>query len=344
MGDIEQGDSALQMRYFGSKVSTLNSILNIMPPSIKSGYFCDPFGGIGVVGSFFKSKGFRVYTGDILTFAHYFQASRISLSKTPPFKNLLSSLNLKYNIEIESYLNSLQPTYGWFTKEYSSDRMFFTKDNAGRIHSCMDTIHSWNVLQLLNDLEYKLLIASLINSADKVANTAGTYYAYLKQFNRRSLKRFDFSLINPEPGLSGCKSFLDDAQVVATKRHYDVLYLDPPYNERNYSRYYHLPETMALGQKPQLSGKSGMPQRPFPVTRFNSPSLAEKAFQDIINKASFNFLIFHYSGEGLIPHEMIMSLLSPLGESEVVEISGKGYTNKSTSRSTKHLLYVVKNA
>jgi adenine-specific DNA-methyltransferase len=80
---------------------------------------------------------------------------------------------------------------------------------------------------------------------DSVANTAGTYYAYIKTMSRKATKPFIFHLIAPTQGNLFCNSLLCDANLLVKELSSDILYLDPPYNERNYQRYYHLPENIA---------------------------------------------------------------------------------------------------
>ena len=76
------------MRYFGSKTMLLDRIGVITSDCIKTGCFCDPFGGIGTVGSYMKSKGYRVVSGDILQFAHFFQVARIEQNDLPSFSRI----------------------------------------------------------------------------------------------------------------------------------------------------------------------------------------------------------------------------------------------------------------
>ena len=175
------------MRYFGSKVSTIDTLFKLISAHIPGGTFCDPFGGIGSVGSFFKLKGYNVHCGDILLFAHYFQIARIKISTELKFSNLLKYLNLYSTLDLVNYLNSLHSDDGWFIREYAKKRQFFLISNAQRIQACRTHIKKWFQLGLINQNEHAILLASLINSMDNVANTAGTYYAYLKKMDSKKL-------------------------------------------------------------------------------------------------------------------------------------------------------------
>src|SRR5437588_3581988 len=132
------------MRYFGSKFSTVESIHNLISERIPSGTFCDPFGGMGVVGSYFKSKGYTVWSGDILTFAYYFQIARVETNKEPSFRKICEELNLKSAIEVVGFLNTNYLSDGWFVEEYSEKRGFFTRRNAQAIEACSYYINEWS--------------------------------------------------------------------------------------------------------------------------------------------------------------------------------------------------------
>jgi adenine-specific DNA-methyltransferase len=332
------------LRYIGSKVTTLNSLYKIISKICPKGSFCDPFGGIGTVGSFFKMMGYAVTTGDILKAAHFFQVSKIVLTNPPPFKHLKAELGFKNIVALENYLNSLPPKSGWITKNFSAKRKFFSKRNAEKLDACWSKILKWKIDKKISSREEAFLAASLIDSADRIANTAGTYYAYLKRLSRKSNRPFKLKFLAPSSGKNGCKSYLYPAEKLVSTGHFDVLYLDPPYNERSYAHYYHFPETLATFDKRLPTGKSGIIQRPHPQSEFNRPKIASKALEALLEKASFNHLIFHYTDDGLISRSEITRILSEYGKAKRFNLTSAGYTTTKNSRSCKHAVYVVSNA
>jgi adenine-specific DNA-methyltransferase len=332
--------SKVKMRYLGSKYYTVNSIYEIISARIQEGTFCDPFGGMGIVGSFFKSKNYSVYTGDLLTFAYFFQIARIGINHLPSYSKLLNYLELSFIEELIQCLNA-DEAEGWFVEEYSKMRSFFTEKNARKIESCRLKLNEWSSLGLLDLTEHAVLYASFINSVDKVANTAGTYYAYLKTWHRKALLPFKFELLAHTRSRKKCYCHHLDAFELVGKKSFDVLYLDPPYNERHYAQYYHLPETLALGETPALSGKSGMSLGPKVKSGFNYRSQAKESLDKLIARSSFKLLLFHYSDEGLITPEETREILSRYGEIEEIYIDSKGYTTSNLSRTTQHHIYVV---
>jgi adenine-specific DNA-methyltransferase len=330
------------VRYFGSKRSTVDALYELIAKRISPGAtFCDPFGGIGAVGSYFKSKGYRVCVGDHLTFAHTYQVASIVASQTPSFRNVRKALGLITAQQVVEHLQHARGKRGWLSREYSERRRFFTLANAVKIEACRQTIRKWHKSGLLNPTEHAILRASLIDSADKVANTAGTYYAYLKQWHRKALRPFHFALIPPTRGQAGCTAVQTEASALAGTRAWDVLYLDPPYNSRRYDAYYHLPETLALESEPRVSGKAGIPVRPPTVSDFNRPSHASNALKNLLAGARFRLLVLHYSNQGIIALQEIEEMLHPLGHVQRVTLVGMGYTTTGTARSVEHVVYLV---
>ena len=98
------------MRYFGSKGSLAPAIHRIIAMHVPAGRLCDPFGGLGVVGSYFKKQGYAITAGDVLAFAHAFQVARIELDHLPPLHGVLAHVKLTSALDVESYLDSRKRT------------------------------------------------------------------------------------------------------------------------------------------------------------------------------------------------------------------------------------------
>lgn len=323
------------VRYLGSKTLLLENILNLCN-EYKNGFFCDPFGGIGTVGSFMKKNGFHVISSDVLQFPYFFQYSLIERSRDCDFLELKHYLGVKSLEDIEIILSNLKEDKGWLIQEYSQKRLFFSKENAYIIQGCINSIDLWYKKKLINDNERKVLLASLINSSDKVANTAGTYYAHLKQLDRRAAKKFKFSVLHCTKGPKSY-SFNIDAEQVVKRGKCDVLYLDPPYNERNYAAYYHLPETIATGCVPIPKGKSGIYRANKYLSAFNKKDIATKAFEKIVRNASCKCIIFHYTDTGLIDMNDARDILSSVGDIVIdYYIDSKGYNTFCNSKKNLH--------
>ncbi len=329
------------MRYIGSKTLLLNEIATVVKSCTDNGIFCDPFGGIGTVGNYMKKMGYTVITGDILNFAHFFQIALIENCGQYSFEKLKASLQIVGDDELEKILSSVELSSGWLIDEYAIKRNFFTHENACNIQGCIFYIEKWKKEKLINDGEYAILIASLIHSLDKVANTAGTYYAYLKEYHRKARAKFNFTMLKHTNGKKDCKSFLLDANDLVRKIKCDVLYLDPPYNERNYARYYHLPETISLGIVPNPVGKSGVFTPHDNKSKYNS-KYATQAFENLIKCAQTKFIIFHYTDDGIIKVDDARRVLKEKGKVEEFYLNCKGYNNTSHNyNNSKHHIFKV---
>lgn len=336
------------MRYFGSKASTAVEVeaqaARLFGDASVGATMCDPFGGIGIIATRFKRNGWRVTIGDHLLFPHYYQRARLSKASHPSFKKLYSHLNIDSTESLELYINNIRPSAGWITKEYSLQRQFFSTSNARKIDVAWESIKIWYEQELINEHEYILLISSLIDSFDKVANTAGTYYAYLKSATRRALNEFSFQILPPVIGKYVAICRQDEAINTVLKGKYDVLYLDPPYSARSYDRYYHLPQTIASGTKSHPVGISGVPSDPPVRSKFESPSTAEKALTDLVDAARCSVLMLQYADGGLIGLDRIRKILSSRGKVKETHLETIGYTTQKKTRVNYHSLFIVANA
>lgn len=328
------------MRYLGSKTLLLGEIEKLVQDYNGNGTFCDPFGGIGTVGKHMKKCGFTVITGDILNFAHFFQVALVENNDKNCFQKLKDYLNVQNHIELENYLSQIMVNTGWLIEEYARKRQFFTNENAYHIQACINSINQWRTREIITEKECAILIASLIDSFDHVANTAGTYYAYLKTYYRKAKRPFSFRFLETTVGSNNCKSYLMDANMLVRKVECDILYLDPPYNERDYNRYYHLPETVSKGIIPKPNGKSGV----FTVNNIKSlynSKQAAVAFEDLIKHANAKCIIFHYTDNGLISIEDARTVLKKKGAVAEFQFDCKGYNTTHVANKCQHHIFKV---
>ena len=154
---------------------------------------------------------------------------------------------------------------GFATQEYSpagsAGRMYLTIDSAQRIDFIRTTIEEWKKNNLIDAYEYKYLIASLIEGIPYVSNITGTYGAFLKSWDKRAFKRFELIKLSVVDNNQRNICYNEDANELIKKISGDILYIDPPYNERQYLPNYHLLETIARYDSPTLKGVTGV--RPY---------------------------------------------------------------------------------
>jgi adenine-specific DNA-methyltransferase len=103
-----------------------------------------------------------------------------------------------------------------------------------------------------------------------------------------------------------------DANELIEEVECDVLYLDPPYNHRQYGANYHVLETIAAYDHPELRGVTGM--RDYPRSRYCKPSGARGALEHLITSARARHILMSYNDEGVLSLEEIRRILSLRGE------------------------------
>ncbi|CAH0195065.1 DNA adenine methylase [Pseudomonas carnis] len=330
-------------RYFGSKASTAPVVADIALDGYKNATVADAFGGLGNIGAEFKKRGCLVTACDLLHFPNAFQHVRLVCDGLPNFSRVRKLLSVSSQEGLLIHLNSLCSDESWFVKEYAEVRGFFTAENAAKISAVWLEIKSWKTLELIDVDEEKFLIASLLNSMDAVANTAGTYYAYLKKWDRKALKTFSFEwYLGFVEGPRGV-AIRGDALNYLSDKKFEVLYLDPPYNGRDYSRYYHLPETLAKFEEVSVDSNSKCGQ---PVVRSTMGSQIRNAMRlpyllDLINSVSWERLVVQYAdGAHICLNELERALVTQ-GTLKVHEIPALGYQSTNGTRQQMHHVFII---
>jgi len=330
-------------RYIGSKSSTSANISSLIGDMIGVGTVADAFGGLGTIGAELRKHGHRVTTCDVLNFPHAFQIARIEGRAKLPFLQLGDQAGLSSMQEIQVQLNSSKAPRSWIVQEYSEQRKFFTRDNALAIAGAWHQIKRWHEAGALTRRETALLIASLLNSMDCVANTAGTYYAYLKTFHRKALKPFKFEWFPVAGGRYVGQALHGDALICLQGKNFDVLYLDPPYNERNYASYYHLPESMSLLQRPQTNPEraSGVPVGIRPGASSIRDGMTMGYLEKLASNVGWKWLVVHYCDGALIPLTTMRERLRHFGTVQELTLPALGYTTDKIARTINHHVFVV---
>ncbi len=100
----------------------------------------------------------------------------------------------------------------------------------------------------------------------------------------------------------------------------DILYIDPPYNGRQYLPNYHVLETAAKYDYPEVRGVTA--QRPYENNKsdFCLKTKVVAAFEELIANAKFKHIILSYSTDGLMTPEKIESVMKKYGKPETFKI------------------------
>ncbi|MEW6736031.1 MAG: DNA adenine methylase [Acidobacteriota bacterium] len=321
------------MNYIGSKYSLLKFIeRSVHSVGLRQGVFCDLFAGTAVVGHHFKKLGFQVIANDWQEYAYVFAKALVETSHWPHLNGLAEELKDFSAIhqcqlrlfetvpEIEQpyyqvleYLNALPGVEGFIYRNYcpggSEDlRRYYSDANGRHCDAIRQQLNKWKQAGKITEMEFYLLLATLLEAIDAVANTASVYGAFLKQFKsvaRKPLLLRPLRLITGA-GSRACKR---DANELSQEIECDVLYLDPPYNGRQFSSNYHVLETIAAYDAPPLTGKTGLRPAEHQKSRFCSRRLAREALREIIHDCQARHIFLSYNDEGIISHTELEAIL-----------------------------------
>lgn len=313
------------MNYIGSKYSLLPFIekhyAKLADGSEKT--FCDLFAGTGAVGRYFKNRGLRVIANDLQYYSFVLNKAYLEINKPPSFATLrkafhaeIAQANLSQLPPLQAvlaFVTDLPKRRGFIAKNYSplAKRFYYTQENAEKTDAIRQAIEKWRTNKIISEPEYFYLLCSLLEAIDTVANTASVYGAYLKKFKpsaRRKLLLKPLQLVNH---VTGCKVYNEDANHLVERLKCDVLYLDPPYNHRQYGANYHVLETIAAGDKPKLRGVTGM--RDYQGSLYCRAKSAKAALEQVIIKARTKHIFVSYNDEGILSLREVQEILALRG-------------------------------
>lgn len=298
----------------------------------------DAFCGTGAVSDFLKDS-MNIIVNDMINWSVIYTTGRI-VSHTCKFEKL--------GFDPFEFLNSNNMVQeGFFYQNYSrggSERMYFSKENAGRIDYFRKTIEEWKFKKLISDFEYSFLLASLIESISYVSNTAGVYGAFLKHWDSRALKPIIFQkVIAKKSEHLNFKFYNDKIENIVENIDCDILYLDPPYTQNQYGTQYHILQTLILNDNPIISPITG--SRPTAPMRsdWSKDYKSHILFDRIIAKTKAKYIIFSYSIDGFLSKSFIEANLKRYGKPETYlckKISYNKYSNSKSKGKKEHFEYL----
>jgi adenine-specific DNA-methyltransferase len=351
------------MNYIGSKLSLLEFLEQSINKVVDKNchVFCDLFAGTGMVGSYFKKKGFKVIANDIQYYSYVLNRHYIKNHKPLEFKGLFNiiselkdaNINQRQNIVLD-YLNNKKGKQGFIynnyclggTKDKDEQRLYFSDENGLRCDAIRQEIESWKNKKIINENEYYFLLASLIESIDKYANTASVYGAFLKNLKKTALRPL---ILKPAELIVNDQEhevYNEDINSVVKKIKGDILYLDPPYNQRQYATNYHILETIAKYDNPKIHGKTGLREYESQKSLYCSRNKVKKSFEDLIANADVKYIFLSYNNEGLMSAEDIKEIMSKKGEygfftKEYGRFKADSGREYSAEKTMEYLHYVV---
>jgi len=323
-------------RYIGSKHKLIKWIFSIISKECEGSSFADIFAGTGVVSAVAAKHFKKVILNDFLysnyaIYQAFFGCGAWDKSK---IDGIIKNYN---NISGEDLENNYFSNYfgGKYFSHNSAKVIGFIRDNIEENKN------------KLTEREYYMLIASLLYAVDKVANTVGHYDAYFKKEYTNG--EFFMKPIDPIK-VEEVSIFREDANLLVKKIKTDVAYIDPPYNSRQYSRFYHVLETLTKWDKPKLYGVALKP-KPENMSDYCRSS-AKIKLAELVKDIDAKYLVVSYnntydsksnSSKNKITLQEIEKILEKKGKTKVFEKEYRHFNAGNTNFTNhKEYLFVTK--
>ena len=339
------------MRYLGNKTKLLPEIDSLLwqhAELSQNPVLLDVFAGTGAVSKHFKSH-FRVLSNDYMTYSFHLLNGHALCHQQPKFKKLPISG------DVLNHLNQLKGKRGFITDEYSCaeseigmKRSFFQEQNGMKIDAIRQEIQQWKEKGYLSQQEESYLIACLIEAVSKIANIGAIYDGYFKFWEKRSHQ--PLTLVHPQfsPNASDNQAYqhLVEEWIIQPEIQGDVAYIDPPYGSRSYASRYHLLETIARYDEPEIKGKVGVRiDVANKKSIFGLKKTAYDSFDFLLKHIQAKNIILSYSSDGVLSQEEIATLMKTHGKPETFvqkEIPYKAFQSKyAVKKQVNEFLFFV---
>ncbi len=296
------------MNYIGSKHKLSSFIFEVITDTcgndLSKKTLCDLFAGTGIVGRNFKPFVKQVISNDVEYYSYVLNRNYIGNHIVFDYEDFLNELN------------SLSGKKGFIFQNYSeggkAGRNYFTSENGQKIDAVRTQIEEWKNSSKITEDQYYFLLTSLLESADKVANTASVYGAYLKHIKTSAAKKLVIKPAIFQQTENTHQVFQQDSNELIKKIKGDILYLDPPYNARQYGANYHLLNTIAKYDTFVPKGKTGL--RDYYKSDWCRTGEVLKSFGELIEKAQFPYIFLSYNNEGLMSQKEVQTVMESFGK------------------------------
>ena len=297
------------MNYIGSKnkLSTFikDTVYSVVGADLSDMVFCDIFAGTGIIGRVFKLEAKQIISNDFEYYSYVLIRNYIGNHNPIPDKELLIKK-----------LNNLKPVEGFIYKNYclggGTGRQYFSDKNGKKIDAIRQQIEKWKINNAIDENTFYFLLASLLESSDKIANTASVYGAYLKHLKKTAQKSLILEPADFETNGNENIVYQEDSNELIKNIKGDILYLDPPYNSRQYGANYHMLNTIAKYDTFIPRGKTGL--RNYKRSAYCSKSSVRESFEELIKNARFRYIFLSYNNEGLMSDDIVKSVMEKYGK------------------------------
>lgn len=315
-------NNIVRLNYIGSKHQLYEfiktSILDFTKyESFENKVVGDLFSGTGIISYYLRNDKAIVISNDTELYSNII----VNAMNNCIYNEFIQEKIDYINNEVENIKK-----VGFITKKYSPyeecNRMFYTIENAKIIDGLRFQIEEWKKNNSITQNDYNFLLASLLVSADQYSNIPAVYGCYLKKFKEKALKSFVLKPIHKNMENANVKNktlFVSNESETMKNETFDVVYCDPPYNERQYSKNYFVLNMIALYENhPIVKGVTGIPENSY-ISPFCQKKSVKKAFEDMVQNINSKYIFISYSSEGLISKSDFIKMLEKYGKVEVYE-------------------------
>jgi adenine-specific DNA-methyltransferase len=288
------------IKYIGSKRKLIGELLQLIAALPRVETVLDLFSGTARVSSALREQGYRVTANDhnryAFTLAHCYIAAEAERFAGEAQRHI-------------DLLNRLPGVPGYFTRTFCEDARYFQPKNGARIDAIREAIAA----QPLEAAVEAILLVSLMEAADRVDSTVGLQMAYLKQWAPRAYNDLELRLPVLSSGPAGRALMLDAAEC-ARSGSYDVVYLDPPYNQHKYLNNYHVWESLVRWDKPEVYGiaRKRVDCQSYD-SAYNSRPRIHAALRDLVDTLDARYLIVSFNNEGYVSEAEMHEILARRG-------------------------------
>jgi len=303
------------MNYIGSKFKLSSwiedEVVKVVGDDLSEKVFCDIFAGTGIVGRTFKGKVKKVISNDLEHYSYILNKNYIeNIDTISDSKALIDELNTLPLID-NGFI------YQHYCMGSGSQRQYFSDENGKKIDTIRTKLNLWKSEQRIDEQVYHFLLASLIESADKVANTASVYGAFLKHIKKSADKPLLLEPAYFKEDNNQHEVYNSDSNILIKEISGDILYLDPPYNHRQYSANYHILNTISLYDNFIPKGKTGL--REYNRSDYSKKREVHSSFESLIKDANFSTIFLSYNNEGLMSKEEVETIMKKYGSYTLVQ-------------------------
>ncbi len=287
------------IKYLGSK-RRLVPVLREMVGAFGAASALDLFTGTTRVAQAMKALGVEVTAVDVSRYSEVFARCYVETDARSIDRRELS-------LAFE-HLEHLAPVDGYVTETFCRRSRFFQPFNGQRIDAVRDGIER----EFADHPLYPVLLTSLIEAADRVDSTTGVQMAYVKQWAPRSFNPLELRVPDLLAG-SGTALRGDACALAPVLGHFDVAYLDPPYNQHRYFTNYHVWETLVAWDAPEHYGvacKRADARDEQTKSVFNSKRSMPAALARVVADVECDLLILSYNDESWLALDELLAMCS----------------------------------